>query len=1250
MFTHLHLHTEYSLLDGLARIPPLMDRAQQLGQEAIGLTDHGVLYGAIQFYKEAKARGIKPIIGVEAYVARGSRHSREPNDPSTGLRTGKQPFHMTLLAKNERGYRNLLAAVTKAHLEGHYYRPRMDREVLEEHHEGIIALSGCNSSEIARLLTEDRLEDAVKAARWYQEVFGDFFIEVQEHGIEDGKELNRKLVALARETGLPLVATNDVHYVLPEDAPFQDILLCIGTNSSVLDEKRLRMAGEPNSYCLKSEEEMRALFPELPEACDNTWRIAEMCDLTLSAVGGGRLHLPKAEVPAGISAGEHLAALCREGLARLYPSTGAEEARIRLEYELGVVGETGFADYILVVNDFAQVARSRGIGMAIRGSAAASIILYCLGVTEIDPLEHRLVFERFLNVERREMPDVDIDFAEDRRDEMIRYAAEKYGHDRVAQIITFGTLGARASLRDVGRALGMTYAEVDRVVRLVPTMPASFGVMTIEKALEESADLREVYEDAQIRKLIDTAQALEGVARHASTHAAGVVIAPEPLVNFLPLQRPSSGDEQALPTTQYAMNDVADLGLLKMDFLGLTNLTILGLAVDVVRETNGAEIDISALPDGDAKTYEMLSAGDTFGVFQLESGGMRRAVQDLRPTSIKDLAALVALYRPGPIQHIATYIRARHRLEKIAYPHADLAEILDETYGVIVYQDQVLQIAQKFAGYTLGQADIMRKAMGKKKKQMMSGEEKRFLEGAVAKGYSRRLAQQIYDLIEPFAGYAFNKAHAVSYATIAYQTAYLKANYPEEYMTAVLIMAGNHAAGAAQRVAEAYAECRRRGIDILPPDVNRSGVNFRLDEQSGDPGGDPRSAGGQAARPDADGDPRSARSGHPPTGARLGPSGRAIRFGLANIKNVGEGMVEGVIEAREAGGPFASVEDFFSRVSYQHLNKRALESMAKAGAFDTMCSRSALLTSLDRAITAAQQTQRQREAGQGSLFDLLGEEARPSLGGLSSLAGDGSDPPEAQQSQRLAWEKELLGVYVSEHPFAGPAKALSPHLSCRLAEVTAETSARNLVLGGIVVGTRNLSTRDGRAFLAATIEDETGGSLEVTVWPETYEQTREMWELGTAIVATVRVRSRDADGDPRSARSDRLQAGVQKAVTYVEGQFDPASIAVPRGNGRANGPRNRGQGTSTNPAPTTTDGPSTLRIVLEETDDHEGDEERLRSLVNALQEYAGEESVQLSIRQRNGEHVEMELPRARYCPELEQRLGEIVGPWGTVGG
>jgi DNA polymerase-3 subunit alpha len=874
MFAHLHVHTEYSLLDGLSRIPALMDRAQELGQKAIGMTDHGVLYGAVQFYNEAKKRDIKPVLGIEAYVAQRSRFDKEAQD--------KQPYHMTLLAKNDAGYKNLLALSTKAHLEGYYYKPRMDRALFEQHREGIVAFSGCATSEISRCLLDGRFDEAVRAANLYRELFDDFYIEVMEHNIPEHERLTKDLVRLAKETGIPSVLTNDIHYVRPEDAPFQDVLLCIGTNSAVQETDRLRMAGDEGCYALKSEEEMRALFPELPEAADNTWKIAEMCELNMEF---GRLRIPTANVPEGETSDDYLARLCHEGLSERYPGR-PDEAVDRLAYELDVIRRTGFADYILVVADFAQYAREREILMAVRGSAAASIVLYCLGVTDIDPLEHRLVFERFLNVERREMPDVDLDFAEDRRDEMIRYAAEKYGHDRVAQIITFGTLGAKASIRDVGRALGMTYADVDRVARLVPVMPASFGVMTIDKAFEEGPEFRELYQaDPTITKLVDTAKELEGVARHASTHAAGVVIAPEPLVNIIPLQRPSSGDETALPTTQFGMWDVAALGLLKMDFLGLTNLTILETACRVIEETRGEKVDLVNLPDGDAKTYEMLARGETFGVFQLESGGMTRYVQELRPESVKDLAAMVALYRPGPMQHIQTFINAKHGLNEVAYPHPDLAEVLDETHGVIVYQDQVLLIAQMFAGYSLGQADVMRKAMGKKIRKVMAAEEQRFMEGARAKGYTEEEARTIFELIEPFAGYAFNKAHAVSYAMIAYQTAYLKANYPAEYMTAVMMKAGQ------QRVAEAYAECGRLGIAVLPPDVNRGGVTFGLDETEE----------GQ----------------------------KAIRFGLASVKNVGEAIAEGIVEARVAGGPFETLDAFFERVPARFLTKRALECLVR---------------------------------------------------------------------------------------------------------------------------------------------------------------------------------------------------------------------------------------------------------------------------------------------------------------------------------
>ena len=1169
MFTHLHLHTEYSLLDGLARLPQLMERARELGQEAIGLTDHGALYGAVSFYKEARARGLKPIIGVEAYLAQGSRLSREPAD--------KHPFHLTLLARDQAGYRNLLALATKAHLEGYYYRPRMDKELLQEHHQGIIALSGCHSGEVARLLAADRWDEAVAAARWYKEVFGDFYVELQEHNIPEAAKLNKKLVRLASELDLPLVVTNDVHFVRREDAAIHDILLCIGTNTSILDERRMRLAGDADSYYLRSEEEMRQLFPDLPQAIDNTWRIAEMCDLELEF---GRPHLPEADVPPGLSADDYLAQLCHEGLARLYPQT-PEETRQRLEYELSVVRQTGFAHYILVVHDFAQFARKQGILMAVRGSAAASIILYCLGVTDIDPLAYRLVFERFLNVERRELPDVDLDFAEDRRDEVIRYAAQKYGYDRVAQIITFGTMGAKAAIRDVGRALGMTYADVDRVARLVPAVLN----MTIDRALAGNGELSSIYEaDEQVQRLVDTAKQLEGVARHASTHAAGLVIAPEPLVHFLPLQRPAhalpggkEGDATPIPTTQYAMEAVADIGLLKMDFLGLANLTILGKAVDIIRGTRGVEIDLQALPEGDAKTYVMLSAGETFGVFQLESSGMRRYIQELKPTAINDLAAMVALYRPGPMQHIPTYIRAKHRLEDIRYPHADLADILDETYGVIVYQEQVLLITQKFAGYTLGEADVMRKAMGKKIAAVMAAERERFLAGARANGYSEAQSDQVFNLIEPFAGYAFNKAHAVCYANIAYQTAYLKANYPAEYMTAVLMLAEHHPAGAAQRVAEAYSECARLSIGVLPPDVNHSRVSFALEEQH--------------------------------------DGSLTIRFGLADIKNVGAGIVEGIIEARDSGQPFASIGDFCQRVNCRYLNKRALESMIKAGAFDCLGGRSTLLANLDRLIGMAQRSQKLRESGQAALFDVFGE----TVSGPSLQAAEEEVPLATQ----LAWEKELLGVYVSEHPFSRASATLSRRVTALCSEVSAEMAGRELVIAGIVASTRQILTRAGRLFLAAEIED-LSGSVEVTVWPDVYDQTRELWVEGNIVVLNVRVRT----------RNDRLQLSVQKATAYQEGADPPPD----NGNSPAEPPIARQRAAA----------PRALRVTLSETEDTEGDQERLRAVMSALAEFEGEDDVRLTIRQQDGEEVELELPRARACGELSQRLGAVLGEEGAA--
>jgi DNA polymerase-3 subunit alpha len=1172
-----------------------MDRARELGQEAIALTDHGVLYAAIDFYREARAQGLKPIIGVEAYVAAGSRHTREPKE--------KRPHHLTLLCRNMTGYRNLLALVTKSNLEGYYYKPRMDRELFQEHGEGIIALSGCHAGELHRLLESGNFEQAAAMARWYQDTFDAFYLELQEHSMPELTAVNRQLVEMSRQTGIPLVATNDAHYVYQEDAPTQDILLCIGTNSSLLDEKRVRM--NDDSYYLKSEEEMRALFPDLPEAIENTCRIAEMCDLTLEF---GGLHLPEAEAPPGKSADDYLAELSYSGLERRYP-LGSEDARRRLEYELSVVRETGFANYILVVRDFAEFARSRGIAMGVRGSAAGSIILYCLGITDIDPLIHRLVFERFLNVERREMPDIDMDFADDRRDEVIRYVAEKYGYDHVAQIITFGTMGAKAAIRDVGRALGMTYADVDRVARLVPNALN----MTIERALTENAEMRTACDlDEQVRRLVDTAQRLEGIARHASTHAAGVVISGEPLVGYVPLQRPvrsarlgesPNGEESAIPMTQFAMEQVAEIGLLKMDFLGLVNLTILGEAVKIIRETRGIEVDINDLPDGDPKTYDMLSLGETFGVFQLESPGMRRYIQELKPQSIAELAAMVALYRPGPMQHVPTYCRAKHGLEQIRHPHPDLAGILDETYGVIVYQDQVLLIAQKFAGYSLGEADIMRKAMGKKIPAVMHAEQERFIAGAGARGYSEADARQVFDLIEPFAGYAFNKSHAVSYATIAYRTAYLKANYPAEYMTAVLMLASGHPSGAQERTAAAVAECVKLGITVLPPDINRSRVNFAIET--------------------------------------LEDGQQAIRFGLGVIKNVGTGAVEGIVAAREEKGPFSSIEDLCRRAPLRSLNKRALESIVKAGALDCLGERATLLANVDRVLALAQREQRMRESGQTTMFDLFGESVDTPLPTLDM------EQAEVSRAERLAWEKEVLGVYVSEHPFSAAAAALSTHITAVCGEVTAEMAGREAVLAGMVTATRNLFTREGRTFCAAVVED-LSGNVEVTVWPDQYEQTRDLWVEGNILIILARIRE----------RGERLQVSVQQVALYQAGGPGTEPFLIPEWvrKGRAGTEARDRQPPSPRPAagqPSSRGGQSVpvsrrLLISLRETEDEAADRERLADLMAALVDFPGEDELRLVVHTRVGEQVELALPAARACEELRARVADVLLEWGEA--
>ncbi|MEO9255842.1 MAG: DNA polymerase III subunit alpha, partial [Tepidiformaceae bacterium] len=1106
---HLHTHTEFSLLDGMTKMTPLIDRVQALGMDSIAMTDHGALYGAIDFYREATSRGIKPIIGLEAYVAQGSRHSRERGDSS--------PYHLIMLARDMTGYKNLIALVTKANLEGYYYKPRVDRELLEQHSAGITVLSGCPSAEFHRRIQEGDREGAMAVAKYYREVFdGHYYLEVQNHHDEKFSRHNPTIASIGREMGIPVVATNDSHYTLPEEAEAHDVLLCIGTNSTVDQQDRFKIDGD--GYYVKSEAEMAELFPENPEFLSNTRLVSDECNLELQF---DRQLLPEPPVPDGRPSDEYLAELCFNGLHKRFDDV-TSELQERLAYELDVLKQTGFTDYIYVVKEIADFARKSNIRMGVRGSAAASLVLYVLGVTDIDPVANRLVFERFLNIERREMPDVDFDFADDRREEMIRFAYDRYGSDRVAQIITFGTLGAKAAIRDVGRALGMTYADTDRVARLVPNALH----ITLNDSLEQSSEMKEIYNtDPRVKRLLDTARQLEGVSRHASTHAAGVVISRDPLIDHVPLQRPNRGDETSIPTTQFAMEQVAKIGLLKVDFLGLSNLTILQNAIDLLRDTANVEIDLVNLPDADTKTMEMLAKGETFGVFQLESSGMRRYVQDLQPTNIADLCALVALYRPGPMEHIPRFIKGKHGEIEVTYPHPDLAGILNETYGVIVYQDQVLLIAQRFGGYTLGQADIMRKAMGKKKAEIMVAERERFVSGAIEKGYSKDDAEAVFALIEPFAGYAFNKAHSWSYGTIAYQTAFLKAHYPVQYMTAVLQMTKS-APDTHARIAAAVAECSKLGIAVLPPDVNASMENFSVER-----------------RPD---------------------DTLAIRFGLGVVKNVGASSVEGIIAARQAGGPYRDVEDFCKRADLSSSNSRALEHLAKAGALDMLGDRGTLVMNAERLIGLAKRERELRESGQATMFDLFGSQVDTPMPALELEASP------ARKEDMLAWEKELLGVYVSEHPFKAAAADLARYTTHSLSDLTLEMAGQIATVAGMVNRVQARNTRDGRKFYIVDIED-LSASVELTVWSDTLELTGEAtWAEGSVLLISVEVRD----------RGDRLSLSVRKAAPYdqTEGAiagFAPeqwqVDVAKPRKSypprdttASTNGKGTNGNGTATN--------------------------------------------------------------------------------------
>jgi DNA polymerase III subunit alpha len=1222
-FAHLHVHSEFSLLDGVGRLERLVAQAKALDMAAIALTDHGVLYGAIDFYSEAQSAGLKPIIGCEVYVAPGSRTDRRG-------KTDGSPQHLVLLAQDDAGYRNLVQLVTKAHLEGFYYKPRVDKELLAAHSQGLMCLSACASGEVPRLIQSGDPEGARKAAAWYRDVYGkeNYVIELQRHdGLEWLDDINRELIAIARELDLAIVATNDVHYVEPSDARSQDLLLCIQTNATVDDPKRMRMTG--TSYYLKSPAEMRALFAEVPEALGTSLAIAERCDLKLKF---DRVHLPQFDLPEGYTPETYLEKLCREGLKKRYPRL-TPEVDERLRYELQVIKETGFAQYILIVWDMVAFARKQGIMCGPRGSAAGALVLYLIGISDVDPVANNLTFERFLNIERKEMPDVDMDFADDRRDEVIEYVTQKYGRDHVSQIITFGTLGAKAAIRDVGRARGLPFGDVDRVAKLVPTLPVG---ITIEQALADNPDLKRLHdEDEVVRSLIADARSIEGIARHASTHAAGVVISKDPLSEIVPLQHTTRNDSAVM--SQYPMGAVAKIGLLKMDFLGLANLTILGRTLEIIKRTRGITIDLLRLPQDDAKTFAMLGRGETVGVFQVEGRGMTQYLRELRPTSIADVAAMIALYRPGPMNNIPHYIARKHGDEPVEYPHPLLEEVLRDTYGVLTYQDQVLQVLRRVAGYSLGQADIVRKAMGKKVRALMEKEQPRFLQGARKNGVSEADALVIWELLEPFAGYGFNRAHACCYAMVAYQTAYLKANYPAEYMVAVLL-AGS---GNTEKVVTAIAEARRLSIVVLPPDVNRSEVHFAIEDNGGTP---------------------------------------AIRWGLAAIKNVGESAVQPMIAAR-AQGPFASIDDLCQRVDLRGTNKRVLESMVKAGAFDGLGRRAQLLAVLDRLLAVAQKNHQASDAGQTSLFDVLPVEPE-------SVAITLPEVSEAASTERLAWEKELLGLYLSDHPMQRAAAALLDKVTAQMAELSEDLVGQRVTVGGMLRQLRPLVTKKKDAMIAAALEDLTG-TVDLVAFPRTYEKTRDVWLADRVVLVKGKLDVReeryqvvvdeiepfevDAEDEPRVAArvaspptvavpangggpSPRPTANVvapDVAVTVRVAPSREASNGSGLGNG-SNGSGPNGHGANghgaTGAADSNGHGASARRrlvLRLRRSADGGEDVKLLNQIGVILRDHAGgSDSVELIISGADRPRVELEWPdlKIRWDRQLKRSLDDVLGP------
>ena len=1073
-FTHLHVHTEYSLLDGASKIPELVHQAKELGMDSIAITDHGVMYGVIDFYRAAKKEGIKPIIGCEVYVAPGSRFDKEAG------KNENRYYHLVLLAENDTGYHNLMKIVSRGFTEGYYYKPRVDREVLQKFHEGIIALSACLAGEVATYLRQGFYEEAKKAALEHVEIFGgnNYFLELQDHGIDDQQTVNQGLLRMSQETGIPLVATNDIHYVKKEDAEAHDILLCIQTGKKVADEDRMRYEG--GQYYLKSPEEMEALFPYAKQALENTGKIAERCNVEIVF---GEQKVPKYEVPEGFTSYSYLKALCQEGLERRYDPV-TPQLQERLDYELSTIETMGYVDYFLIVWDFIKYAKDHGIAVGPgRGSAAGSIVSYCLEITNIDPIRFNLLFERFLNPERVTMPDIDVDFCFERRQEVIDYVVRKYGKEKVVQIVTFGTMAARMVIRDVGRVLDMPYAAVDRIAKMIP-MGQNGHNPTIKEALTISSDLKKAYdEEEDVRYLLDMSQRLEGLPRHASMHAAGVVIGQKAIDEFVPLSR---GSEDAI-TTQFTMTTIEELGLLKMDFLGLRTLTVIQDAVRNIKQSKGIDIDIDHLNMEDPEVYDLLCTGQTDGIFQLESNGMKSFMKELKPRNIEDIIAGISLYRPGPMDFIPLYIKGKEHPETITYDCPQLEKILSPTYGCIVYQEQVMQIVMELAGYTLGRSDLVRRAMSKKKGDVMQrerqnfvyGNEEEHVPGCINRGIDEKTANKIFDEMIDFAKYAFNKSHAAAYAVVAYQTAYLKCHYPAEFMAALITSVLDRT----DKVSEYIAHCRKLDIPILPPDINEGYSQFSV-------------------------------------------SGNAIRYGLSALKSVGRPVIDAIVAEREAHGRYRDLKDFISRLSNKEVNKRTIESFIKSGALDSFpANRRQMMMIYVQLIDQVNQEKKSAMTGQMSLMDLLGEEEKKAFDIRYP------DVAEYEKEEKLSFEKEVLGIYVSGHPLEDYQNLMDTNINATTHDFiadaeTGETVAKDQIyytIGGMIAAKTVKMTKSNQNMAFITLEDLLG-SLEVVVFPKKYEQYRSILEPDSKILVYGRA----------SISEDEGKLLLERAVSFDE--------------------------------------------------------------------------------------------------------------------